>query len=126
MISPKLDNGGFKYGTWVPSEFMDIFISVVGLSIILQKFGDSFQRRKKGKNRTKNHIYICILVTLHECDSSDHPVSVLVVVNILTFLTSSFKLLHRFASNFVWMFLGETLPRLLKLGCYPYFSWNYG
>ena len=53
---------------------------------------------------------------MSECDSSNHPVSgvvfvVVVVVivasvNFFSFLTSSFKPLHGFASNFVWMFLG--------------------
>ena len=41
---------------------------------------------------------IPFLVTLSECDSSDHTVSV--VVNFCTFSTSH-KLLHGFASN-VW------------------------
>ena len=39
------------------------------------------------------------------------------------------KPLHRFAANFVWnMFFGltPTTVSLLKSGCYPYSSWNYG
>ena len=55
---------------------------------------------------------------MSECDSRDHPVSivvvvVIVVVNFFTFLTP-LKLLHGFVSNFVWIFLGKTLPSLLK------------
>ena len=44
---------------------------------------------------------------MSECDSSDQAVSVVVVgVNLFGFSTSSLEPLHRFASNFVWMFLG--------------------
>ena len=34
----------------------------------------------------------------------------------IPFLTSSFELLHRFASNFVWMFLGWTPTKFVKIG----------
>ena len=65
---------------------------------------------KKHKNVTFFQ-FLIFLVTLNECDSSDHPVSVLVVVvgvNFLDFSTSSLEPLHGFASNFVWMFFGWT------------------
>ena len=42
---------------------------------------------------------------------------------IIPLLTSSLSL----PTDFVLMFLGWTPTKcLLKLGCYPYFSWNYG
>ena len=52
--------------------------------------------------------------SMSECDSSDQAVSVVVVVvvvvvvgvNFFSFSTSSLKLLHGFASNCVWVFLG--------------------
>ena len=44
----------------------------------------------------------------------------------IPFLTSSLEPLHRFASNFVWMFLGWTPTKFVKIGCYPYFPWKYG
>ena len=62
---------------------------------------------------------------MSECDSSDHPVSVVVVVvvsvNFFGFSTSSFELLHGFASNFVWMFLGWTPTKFVKIGVLPVF-----
>ena len=39
----------------------------------------------------------------------------------ISFLTSSLELLHRFASNFVWMFLGWTPTKLVKIGVLPLF-----
>ena len=39
-----------------------------------------------------------------ECDSSNQPVSVIVVMNYFTFWIT-LKPLNGFASNFVWMFL---------------------
>ena len=52
--------------------------------------------------------------------TSDHPVSVVVVVvvgmNCFSFFTSSLEPLHRFASNFVWMFLGWTPTKFVKMG----------
>ena len=61
-----------------------------------------------------------------ECDSSDHPVSVVVVVvvvgvNIFGFSTSSLEPLLGFASNFVWMFLGWTPTKFIKIGVLPLF-----
>ena len=41
-------------------------------------------------------------------------------------LTSSFELLHGFTQILCGSSLGGPLPSLLKSGCYPYFSWNYG
>ena len=50
---------------------------------------------------------------MSECDSSDQAVSVVVVgVNFLVFL----KPLPGFASNFVWMFLGWTPTKFVKIG----------
>ena len=68
------------------------------------------------------------LVTLmSECDSSDHPVYVVVVcvvviVNFFTFSTSSLKPLHGFTSIFVWMFLGWTPTKFVKIRVLPLFS----
>ena len=60
-----------------------------------------------------------------ECDSSNHPVSVVVVVgggvNFFSFSTSSFKPLHGFASNFVWMFFGWTPTEFVKIRVLPLF-----
>ena len=36
-------------------------------------------------------------------------------------LTSSIELLHGFASNFVWMFLGWTPTKFVKIGVLPLF-----
>ena len=61
---------------------------------------------------------------MSECDSSDQAVSVVVVVvgvNFFSFSTSSLKPLHRFASNFVWMFLGWTPTKFVKIGVLPLF-----
>ena len=59
---------------------------------------------------------------MSECDSSDHPVSVVVVVvvvvvgvNFFSF-SATLKPLHGFASNFVWMFLGWTPTKFVKIG----------
>ena len=41
-------------------------------------------------------------------------------------LTSSLEPLHGFAPNFVWMFLRWTPTKFVKIGVYPYFSWNNG
>ena len=62
---------------------------------------------------------------MSECDSSDQAVSVVVVVvvvgmNFFSFMTS-LKPLHRFASNFVWMFLGWTPTKFVKIGVLPLF-----
>ena len=59
---------------------------------------------------------------MSECDSSDQAVSVVGVigVNIFSFLTSSLKPLHGFASDFVWMFLGWTPTKFVKIGVQPY------
>ena len=66
--------------------------------------------------------------TQRVCDSSDHPVSVVVVVvvvfgvNFFGFSTSSLEPLHGFASNFVWMFLGRTPTKFVKIiGVLPLF-----
>ena len=62
---------------------------------------------------------------MSECDSSDHPVSVVVggvvVVNFSGFSTSSLEPLHGFASNFVGMFLGWTPTKFVKIGVLPLF-----
>ena len=66
---------------------------------------------------------------MSECDSSDQAVSVVVVVvvvvvvgvNFFSFSTSSLKPLHGFASNFVWMFLGWTPTKVVKIGVLPLF-----
>ena len=62
---------------------------------------------------------------MSECDSSDQAVSVVVVVvgvNFFSFSTSFLKLLHGFASNFVWMmFLGWTPTKFVKIGVLPLF-----
>ena len=63
---------------------------------------------------------------MSECDSSNHPVSVVVVVvfvvNFFSFSTSSLESLHGFASNFVWMFLGWTLIKFIKTEVLSVFS----
>ena len=59
----------------------------------------------------------------------DQAVSVVVVVivvvvvgvNFFRFSTSSLKLLHGFASNFVWMFLGWTPTNFVKIRVLPLF-----
>ena len=64
---------------------------------------------------------------MSECDSSDQAVSVVVVVvivvvvvvvcvNFFSFLTSSLKPLHGFASNFVWIILGWIPTKFVKIG----------
>ena len=63
---------------------------------------------------------------MSECDSSDQAVSVVVVVvvvgvNFFSFLTSSLKPLHGFDSHFVWMFLGWTPTKFVKIGVLPLF-----
>ena len=61
---------------------------------------------------------------MSECDSSDHPVSVIIVVVCVDFFivsTSSLKPLHGFATNFVWMFLGWTLTKFVKIRVLPLF-----
>ena len=62
---------------------------------------------------------------MSECDSSDHPVSVVVVVVVdvivFGFSTSSLEPLHGYASNFVWMFRGWTPTKFVKIGVLPLF-----
>ena len=58
---------------------------------------------------------------MSECDSSNHPVSGVVVVSVNFFPTSPLKPLHGFASNFVWMFLGWTSTKFVKIGVLPLF-----
>ena len=58
---------------------------------------------------------------MSECDSSDYPVSVVVVVvvvgmDLFSFSTSSLELLHRFSSNFVWMYHWWTPTKVVKIG----------
>ena len=70
-------------------------------------------------------IFLQRILSIHtqksECDSSHHPVSVVVFViivvgvNFQSFLTT-LEELNRFASNFVWMFLGWTPPKFVKIG----------
>ena len=63
-------------------------------------------------------------------DSSDHPVSVIVVVvvvivvvgeNFFSFSTSYLKPLHGFVSNFVWVFLGWSPTKFVKIVVLPLF-----
>ena len=60
-----------------------------------------------------------------ECDYSDHPVSVIVVVFVVSVnffgFSTSLKPLHEFASNFVGMFLGWTPTNFVKIGVLPLF-----
>ena len=58
-----------------------------------------------------------------ECDFSDHPVSVVlgVGVKLFTFSTSSPKPLNGFASNLVYLFLGQTPTKFVKIGALPLF-----
>ena len=63
---------------------------------------------------------------MSECDSSDQAVSVVVFVvvvgvNLFSFSTSPLKPLHGFASNFVWLFLGWTHTKFVKIGVLPLF-----
>ena len=60
---------------------------------------------------------------MSECDSSDHPVSVVVIVgvNCFGFSTSSLEPLHGFASNCVWVFLGWTPTKFVKISVLPLF-----
>ena len=60
---------------------------------------------------------------MSECHSSNHPVSIAIVVVIINFLTlfTSLKLLHKFASNFHGMFLGWTLTKIVNIGKIPNF-----
>ena len=64
---------------------------------------------------------------MSECDSSDQAVSVVVVVvvvvdmKLFSFSNSPLKPLHGFASNFVWMFLGWTPTKFVKIGVLPLF-----
>ena len=44
----------------------------------------------------------------------------------IPFLTYSLILIHGFASNFVWMFLGLTPTKLLKSGMLPLFLMELG
>ena len=57
--------------------------------------------------------------------TSDQALSVVVVVvvgvNFFGFLTSSLEPLHGFASNFVWMFLGWTPTKFVKIRVLPLF-----
>ena len=71
---------------------------------------------------------------MSECDSSDQAVSVVVVVvevvvgGGVNFLV--FRLLSNSCTDLLQILcgcsLGGPLLSLLKSGCYPYFSWNYG
>ena len=60
---------------------------------------------------------------MSECDSSDQAVSVVVVVVCVKFFSfsTSLKPLHGFTSNFVWMFLGWTPTKFVKLRVLPLF-----
>ena len=83
-----------------------IHISIwVGFSIVYRGTDKLFQ-----KLVMHIFIYASYSHSTSECDSSDHPVSVVVVVgvNFFGFSTSSLEPLHGFASDFVWMFLGWT------------------
>ena len=55
---------------------------------------------------------------MSECDSSDHPVSIVVVVTGVKFFgfSTSLEPMHGFASNVVWMFLGWTTTKFVKIG----------
>ena len=43
----------------------------------------------------------------------------------ISLLTSSLEPLHGFASNFVWMFLGWTPTKFVKIGVLPLFFMEY-
>ena len=59
---------------------------------------------------------------MSECDSSDQAVSVVVVVSVNFYsFSTSLKPLLSFASNFVWMFLGWTPTKFVKIGVLPLF-----
>ena len=66
--------------------------------------------------------------SMSERDSSDHTVSVVIVVvvvvgvNFFSISSSSLKPLHRFALNLVWMFLGWTPTKFVKIRVLPLFS----
>ena len=69
---------------------------------------------------------------MSECDSSDHPVSVVFIVavvvggaNFFCFSTSSLEPLHGFASNFIWVFLGWTLSKFVKIGVLPLYFMEF-
>ena len=71
---------------------------------------------------------------MSECDSSDQAVSVVVVVVVVVVVGVNFLVFRLLLSNrctdllqiLCGCSLGGPLPSLLKSGCYPYFSWNYG
>ena len=71
---------------------------------------------------------------MSECDSSDQAVSVVVVVVVVVVVGVNFFIFRRLLSNrcidlhqiLCECSLGRPLLSLLKSGCYPYFSWNYG
>ena len=66
---------------------------------------------------------------MSECDSSDQAVSVIVVVVGVNFLVFRLLLSNRCTDLLQILCgcsLGGPLLSLLKSGCYPYFSWNYG
>ena len=74
---------------------------------------------------------------MSECDSSDQAVSVVVgvvVVVVVVVVGVNFLVFRLLLSNhctdllqiLCGCSLGGPLLSLLKSGCYPYFSWNYG
>ena len=67
---------------------------------------------------------------MSECDSSDQAVSVVVAVVVgVNFLVFRLLLSNRCTDLLQILCgcsFGGPLLSLLKSGCYPYFSWNYG
>ena len=60
---------------------------------------------------------------MSECDSSNQSVSGIVVVVVVVIVchelftfSTSYKSLHGFASNFVWIFLSWTPTKFVKIG----------
>ena len=51
---------------------------------------------------------------MSECDSSDHPVSIVVAVVLVLFTYSTSLKPQGFALDFVWMFLGWTPTKFVK------------
>ena len=64
-------------------------------------------------------VSVTLAITL--CPSSASSLSALSAWTFFGFSTSSLEPLHGFASNFVWMFLGWTPTKFVKIGVLPLF-----